>query len=140
MTTIFACAKAGVMVTDSKCSSNEVWYPMTKVHRIGKELVGLAGSVKESIAWLEWYRGGKKGVRPKLENFQGLCLRPDGLYELGHDGLVQLVERGYHGIGSGGGYAVAAHKAGVDPKRAVEIACEIDNGSGGEVIVHELKA
>jgi ATP-dependent protease HslVU (ClpYQ) peptidase subunit len=139
VTTIFASAPDGVMVSDSKCTSAEVWYPMTKVHRIGKELVGLAGSVKECLAWLEWYKAGKKGVRPKLENFQGLCLRADGLYELGSDGLVQLVERGYHGIGSGGGYAVAASMAGADPKRAVEIACAIDNGSGGDVVVHTLK-
>lgn len=139
MTTIFADAKSGVMVTDSKCTSAEVWYPMTKVHRVGKELVGLAGSVKESLAWLEWYRAGKKGVRPKLENFQGLCLRHDGLYELGPDGLVQLVERGFHGIGSGGGYAVAAFMAGADAERAVHIACGIDVGSGGDVVVHSLK-
>lgn len=139
MTTIFSDVKAGVMVCDSKCTSGEVWYPMTKVHRVGKELIGLAGSVKESLAWLDWYRSGKKGVRPKLEMFQGLCLRPDGLYELGADGLVQLVERGFHGIGSGGGYAVAAFMAGADPKKAVDIACEIDNESGGDVHVHALK-
>lgn len=139
MTTILADAKTGVMVTDSKCTSAEVWYPMTKVHRIGKELIGLAGSVKESLAWLEWYRAGRKGVRPKLDSFQGLCLRADGLYELGADGLVQLVERGYHGIGSGGGYAVAAFMAGADAERAVAIACDIDVGSGGAVIVHRLK-
>lgn len=140
MTAIFADVKTGVMVCDSKCTSDDVWYPMTKVHRVGKELIGLAGSVKESLAWLEWYRAGKKGVRPKLENFQGLCLRSDGLYELGPDGLVQLVERGYHGIGSGGGYAVAAFMAGADAERAVQIACDIDVGSGGAVVVHSLKA
>lgn len=139
MTTVFGSAQHGLLVCDSKCSSDSVWYPMTKVHRIGKELIGLAGSVKESLAWLEWYRAGKKGVRPKLENFAGLCLRADGLYELGADGLVQLVERGYHGIGSGGGYAVAAFMAGADPERAVHIACDIDNASGGDVVVHRLK-
>jgi ATP-dependent protease HslVU (ClpYQ) peptidase subunit len=136
MTTILACAKAGVIVCDSKCTSDTVWYPMTKVHRIGKELIGLAGSVKECIAWLEWYRSGKKGVRPKLESFQGLLL--------GADGLVQPVERGYHGIGSGGGYALAAYIALNDrtaeaARRSVEVACLIDNGSGGDVIVHALK-
>ena len=140
MTTIFACAKAGVMVTDSKCSGSDGWYPMTKVHRNGAELVGLAGNVKEGHAWLKWYASGKRGARPKLESFVALILRADGVYEACSDGLEMRVERGYHGVGSGGPCAIAAYKAGVDPKRAVEIACEIDNGSGGEVIVHELKA
>lgn len=139
MTTILASLKDGVMVCDSKCSSSEIWYPMTKVHRVGRELIGLAGSVKEAIAFLKWYREGKKGVRPKLETFQGLALRPDGLYELGADGLEQLVERGFHGIGSGGGYALAAYMAGADAEKAVRIACSIDNHSGGDVLVHKLR-
>jgi ATP-dependent protease HslVU (ClpYQ) peptidase subunit len=141
MTTIFAEAKDGLMVCDSKCTAGDnTWYPMTKVHRVGQELVGIAGNVKEGLAWLKWYQSGKKGTRPKLESFNALILRADGLYEACSDGLEMLVERGFHGVGSGGPCAVAAFMAGADAERAVKIACEVDNGSGGAIHVHRLKA
>jgi ATP-dependent protease HslVU (ClpYQ) peptidase subunit len=140
MTTVFADAKAGVMVCDSKCTSDSTWFPMTKVRRVGVELVGIAGNVKDAAAWVEWYMGGKKGGRPKLDTFSALILRAEGVFDVSADGFEQLVERGYHGIGSGGGYAVAAFKAGAKPQDAVRIACDIDVNSGGDVIVHRLKA
>ena len=140
MTTVFADARSGVMVCESKCTSDTVWYPMTKIHRVHGELVGIAGTLKEAQAWLRWYEKGGKGARPKAECFTALILRKDGkLYEISSDGLDMEVERGFHGVGSGGGYAVAAFLAGADPRRAVEIACEIDAASGGEIHVHTLK-
>lgn len=139
MTTIFADAKKGVMVCDSKAVGGGTWYEVQKVYRVGDELVGFAGSLKECLAWLEWYSNGRHGKPPKLESFEALCLRADGLYEFCSDGLELQVERGYHGVGSGGACAVAAFMAGADAKKAVEIACRIDNGSGGTVRVHKLK-
>lgn len=139
MTTILACVKEGVMVSDSRCSADGVWYPMTKIWRLPGELVGMAGDVKSGRAWLKWYANGKKGARPKLENFIGLSLRADGLYDIGSDGLELLVERGYHGIGSGGNCALAAYMAGAKPLAAVEIACAIDLHSGGKIVVEKLK-
>lgn len=139
MTTVFADTKSGVMVCDSKCTSDSVWYPMTKVYRINGELVGIAGTLKEAQAWLRWYEKGGKGARPKAECFTALVFRRDGkLYEVSADGLDMAIERGYHGIGSGGGYAVAAFMAGADAQRAVEIACEIDANSGGAIHVHSV--
>jgi ATP-dependent protease HslVU (ClpYQ) peptidase subunit len=140
MTTIFADASAGVMVCDSKCTNDQVWYPITKVHRVNGELIGIAGDVKEGRDWLSWYTKGGKGARPKAESFGALILRKDGkLYEVSPNGLDMVVERGFHGIGSGGGYAIAAAMAGADPRRAVEIACDIDANSGGEIHVHHIK-
>jgi ATP-dependent protease HslVU (ClpYQ) peptidase subunit len=139
MTTIFADAQKGVMVCDSKCNGGATWYPVTKVFRVGGELVGMAGSIKDGRAWLKWYEGGKKGPRPKVEDFVALSLRADGLYEICADGLELLVERGYHGIGSGGSIALGAYMAGADAERSVHIACAVDLGSGGDVIVHKLK-
>lgn len=138
MTTIFADVKTGVMVCDSKCTDNHTWYPITKVFRVKDELVGYAGDVKACRAWLKWYQSGKKGVRPKTESFEALSLRPDGLYEHCADGLEILIERGFHGVGSGGALAVAAFMAGATPSGAVDIALSIDSGSGGAIHIHEL--
>lgn len=139
MTTIFADAKRGVMVCDSKASTGETWFPCTKVSRVGDELIGFAGTFHEGERWLEWYRT-KKGIRPKIENAYALVLGPEGLKFLESSGQMILIERGFHGIGSGGNCAIAAFMAGADPKKAVEIACQIDTGSGGAVHVHKLKA
>lgn len=140
MTTIFADAKAGVMVCDSKCTSDAEWFPMTKVLRHEGVLIGVAGNVKDAVAWLDWYTSGKKGARPKVDaGFSGLILRAEGVYGVSSDAFEMPIERGHHGIGSGGGYAVAAFKAGAAPRRAVEIACEIDVNSGGQIHTHKLK-
>lgn len=139
MTTILADKDQGLMVCDSKCSGGDVWFPMTKVHRVGDELVGIIGTVSQGTAWLDWYRGGMKGAKPNLTRFGALILRASGLYEVDVEGSEQLIERGFHGAGSGGGYALAAFMAGADAKRSVEIACQIDSGSGGDVVVHSLK-
>jgi hypothetical protein len=140
MTTIFADAQTGVMVCDSKCTEGGIWYPMGKVQRHGDELIGIAGNVKEACAWLKWYTGGKKGARPKMESFAAMILRESGLYAVSEDAFEMLIERGYHGVGSGGGCAVSAFKAGADPERAVHIACEVDANSGGDIVVHTLKS
>jgi hypothetical protein len=140
VTTILADAAQGIMVCDSKCSGGDLWFPMTKVHRVHDELVGIIGTVSQGQLWLEWYRGGRKGAKPKLTGFGALILRPSGLYEVDVECSEQVIERGHHGAGTGGGFALAAFMAGADHKRAVEIACQIDNNSGGDVIVHSLKS
>ena len=140
MTTIVADARKGVMVSESKCTGNGSWVPMTKIFRVNGDLFGFAGGVNERERWLKWHRAGRKGPRPKLENFEGLLLKPDGtLYELCSDGLEMLIERGFHAVGSGGSAALGAMFAGKDAREAVEIACLIDSGSGGDVCVFELK-
>jgi hypothetical protein len=139
MTTIFADHKAGVMVCDSKCTDSRTWHPITKVFRVGDELVGMAGEVREGRAWLKWYQSGKRGVRPKLDEFVAISLRKDGVYEHCSDGLELLIERGFHGIGSGGAMAIAAYMAGADAVKSVHIAIAIDAGSGGEVHTHKFK-
>lgn len=139
MTTVFASLKHGVMVSDSKCTADTEWFPMTKVYRHEDELIGLAGNVRDALAWLRWYSEGKKGAKPKGEGFAAMILRKDGLYGVSSDTFEMLIERGFYGIGSGGGIAVGAFMAGANPKRAVEIACQVDANSGGEVISHKLK-
>lgn len=139
MTTIAADARAGVMVSESKCSDGNVWVPMTKVFRIGGGLFGFAGTVVDRERWLKWHRNGRKGARPKMDDFIALHLREDGqLYEISSDGLEMLIERGFTAIGSGAKAAIAAMILGHDAKAAVEVACLVDAGSGGDIRVFEL--
>ena len=141
MTTFFADAAAGVMVCDSRVTcGGEWWCTDDKVLRIGDELVGFAGDSAESDRWLSWYRAGKNGPMPKIANCSGLLLGKAGVTIVTSDGGFVPVQRGFMGMGSGGTCAVAAFMAGADAETAVHIACQVDSGSGGEVIVHRLKA
>lgn len=139
MTTIAADHRSGVMVSDSRCVEGGTWFPCTKVFRIGAELVGCAGDVNEWQQWLKWYRAGRKGAMPKLTEFSALILRSEGLYGFGDDGCEMLMERGFHAVGSGHHAALAALILGHDAKAAVEVACEVDSGTGGEIRVYNLK-
>ncbi len=138
MTTIAADARTGVMVCDSKTSVDQVWYPSTKVERWGAELVGCAGSDDATQRWKRWYQGGKRGARPKCPDFCALILRDSGVWYVYDGGFETWIERGFHAIGSGGGPATAVLIAGHDAQRAVEIACQIDVNSGGEIVTHKL--
>jgi ATP-dependent protease HslVU (ClpYQ) peptidase subunit len=141
MTTIFADAKKGVMVCDSKATSGDQWWEdPNKVVRIGDELIGFCGVATEGDRWLAWYRAGQNSPMPKILNSSALILSQTGLRVLDSAGGTFTMDRGYMGIGSGGSLALAAFMAGADARKSVEIACQIDNLSGGRVYVHKLKA
>jgi ATP-dependent protease HslVU (ClpYQ) peptidase subunit len=139
MTTIAADFRAGVMVSDSRAADAVTWMPVTKVHRIDGELVGCAGDLKDIAVWLKWAKAGKKGQSPKIADFSAILLRHDGVYDITEDGHVQLVERGFHAVGSGAHAAIAALILGHDCKTAVETACLVDAQSGGDICMFNLK-
>ena len=140
MTTIFADAKEGVMVCDSRVTAGDQWWSTPdKVERVGDELIGFAGDAAESERWMAWYKAGKNGPMPKITECSALILGPSGLRILNSGGGYVACARGFMGMGTGGTCAVAAFMAGADAETAVHIACQIDAGSGGDVIVHKLK-
>jgi len=139
MTTIAADHRAGVMVSDSRCNSGGTWFPSNKVYRIAGELIGISGNCLDEQKWLKWHRAGRKGPRPKMEAFEAVVLRADGVYVYDSTGLEMRIERGFHAVGSGGAAATAVMLAGHPALEAVEIACKVDADSGGEVRVFNLK-
>jgi ATP-dependent protease HslVU (ClpYQ) peptidase subunit len=140
MTTILADAKKRVMVCDSKATLDGLWFPITKVYQIEGELIGFAGLATEGTQWLDWYANGQRGRMPSINNVTPMILSENGVSVVESSGRFVRVERGFHAIGSGGNAALGAFMAGVDAKKAVEIACQIDAGSGGQIHVHKLKA
>jgi ATP-dependent protease HslVU (ClpYQ) peptidase subunit len=139
MTTIFADAAAGVMVCDSRVTSGDQWWiDPHKIERVGDELIGFCGDASEGDRWMAWYKGGKNGPMPKIQDSSALILSKKGLTILTSAGGYVPVARGFMGMGSGGTCATAAFMAGADAETAVNIACQIDANSGGDVIVHKL--
>lgn len=108
-------------------------------------LVGTSGDVGFGDAVVNWIEEG--GVdnaaiaAPKLEmdgGFACLILRPSGeLLLMGQDCRPCAIETPY-AVGSGMDLAIGAMRAGATPKQAVEIACEYDEHSGGEIAVFTL--
>jgi ATP-dependent protease HslVU (ClpYQ) peptidase subunit len=139
MTTIFADAKAGVMVADSMISNGEQWWTDPgKVVRVNGELIGFCGVVAEGERWLAWFKAGQHGPMPKVQGANALILGPTGLRILDSTGGYVSISRGFMGTGSGGACATAAYMAGADAETAVYIATQIDPNSGGDVIAHKL--
>jgi hypothetical protein len=140
MTTICADAKRGMMACDSMTSTSDSWWPSTKVYRAGDALIGGAGEAASVRQFVTWYADGQRLPRPKIaDNFCALVLSKDGLSYWASNLVPEPIERGFHAIGSGGNAALGAMLAGANAKRAVEIACEVDTSSGGEVVLHKLK-
>jgi hypothetical protein len=140
MTTIAADSKRGLMACDSMTSTADAWWPSTKVHRAGNALIGGAGESAAIRQFVAWYADGLRLPKPKLpDTFCCLVLNPDGLFYWASNLIPEPIERGFHAIGSGGNAALGAMLAGANVKRAVEIATQVDTGSGGEVVLHKLR-
>lgn len=141
MTTIAADAKRGLMACDSMASTADSWWPTTKVHRTPDALIGGAGETAAIRLFVAWYKDGQRLPKPKLpDTFCCLVLNGEGLYYWASNLVPEPIERGFHAIGSGGNAALGAMLAGANVKKAVEIATQVDTGSGGEVILHKLKS
>lgn len=140
MTTVAADARVGLMVSDSRTTiEGSCWLPSTKIYRFDDEIVGVCGNSIDESKWLAWRRGARRGKFPKLsDEFQGLLLRKSGLFWLDDKGGEMLVERGFHGIGSGGNIAIALMIHGIDAEQAVRTACDVDLHSGGAIVTMKL--
>lgn len=106
--------------------------PATKIFRLNTELIGLCGSVQESLMFLEWFRNGKDPeAKPKLtEGFSALVITPDRIMRY-EDGLMPWpVDLPFWAAGSGADYALGAMAAGKNAAEAVEIAIRFDINSG----------
>jgi hypothetical protein len=129
------------MACDSMTSTSDAWWPSTKVHRTSDALIGGAGESAAIRQFVAWYSDGQRVPKPKLpDSFCVLVLTGEGLFYWASNLVPEPIERGFHAIGSGGNAALGAMLAGANVKKAVEIATTVDPGSGGEVVLHKLKA
>ena len=138
MTTI--AYRDGILAADSR-ETDDKGYVLTdsslKLYRVdvpnhGECLLGGAGD-SESIERLR--RALIAGEDIELEDTEALLILPDGAYFLyeGHIWTEGLLP--YYALGTGGGYATAAFRAGADAIRACEIGAAMDPLSGGEISV-----
>jgi ATP-dependent protease HslVU (ClpYQ) peptidase subunit len=117
-----------------------------KLTIIGDKCVAGAGDAFDIEAFKHWCERGMRDdhvLSLRDENFSALVISADGSAKYFHKGYTfGLDEEIPTAIGAGSIYALAAMKAGADARRAVEIACELDPGCGGEIqviMLDELK-
>ena len=137
MTTIAASLREMAMCADSATVAGDVWWPCTKIVRVGESLVGCSGDSSSGIKFIEWMRDG--GKRPKVSSDFCALVLGEGRLDYYYGTLIpDPIERQFHAIGSGASAALGAIKHGADITTAVRIACEIDPGSREPILYERL--
>lgn len=127
------------MAADRKVVSGDLYFPSTKIFKIGGELVGAAGNPDYCEKFFEWYKK-QWGKPPKLvdEEFDALVLTKTGIYSYGALCVPTKVDREFDAIGSGALGALVAMTKGSDPKTAIEEVSAYENNTSFETDVLEL--
>lgn len=138
--------RAGVMAADSKTSAGETNYARaTKIHKLSDgSLVGFTGRSTACQRMLDIMKQETIVDGGLSHDMFTECRGAAGLYVDADSGKVFYLEGGkrsgytelegeFFAEGSGFIVALAAMKAGASAKKAVEIACDLDNNSGGPV-------
>ena len=131
MTTIIAVRGVG-MYSDSKCTS-DVNFSTRKLHRVGKAIIGGAGTLADILKFVEWVKGGGKG-KCRLKGASAIVINKRGIFV--HDGShrdgFEVLDDVY-AIGSGSIAALSAMRHGASPKNALKAAAEFDSATGGKM-------
>lgn len=132
MTTIAANQK--VMAADTRTVTGETWFRTSKIVRVGRSVVGVAGDSSAIEKFFRWYIGGrKKRERPEFrdsESFAALILDSRGMWHCDESLAFDRIYDDYFAIGTGAVAALVAMDLGLDPVAAVEAACRRDANSG----------
>ena len=111
----------------------------TKIFRVPGGIVGFAGDESRAMAFLEWFKGRCDPAKfPEFQKGDGAvgCLFVlDDVTNLAYlsTAYPAVHTDKFDAIGSGRDYALAAMYLGHDAKRAVEVACALDNDCGNGI-------
>ena len=140
MTTIAANKRS--MAADQKVTDGDRNFRNHKLRRIGEAIVGCGGDGPSIAKFFRWVEQGKQDDPPKLgkdDELEALVLTASGLFVYGRDCVPEEILDEFYAIGTGAMAALSAMHMGATPRRAVEIACLVDNNTGGPVDVMALK-
>lgn len=133
------------LAADRQATYGNTPFPVTKIFRVGNDLVAGSGDWSECLAFLEWYESVKfaklGGSPPKpdfKEGFGILVIRNGELWRYERELVPFLINVPFWAIGSGADYALGAMACGKSAKEAVEIACQFDINCGLGVDVVEV--
>lgn len=129
-----------LLAADSQITAGGSKYLQSvKIVRIGRAFVAAAGEMTQITRFRDWYEHGHdpRNYPKKLDEFTAIVVTPLGVTQYWDVGYGVPVPTPC-AIGTGADAARGAMMAGVDAKRAVQIATRIDLYSGEPVIVHSI--
>lgn len=141
MTTI--AANRHCMAADRKVTDGDTRYYSKKIKRVGKAIVGCAGTAALCNQFFVWFKTRRDKDKPVIKDadedtLDAIVLTDEGrLFVYDKDCQVDELEDDYYAVGTGRQAALAAMFLGADPARAVQVAREIDNDTGGQIDVLE---
>jgi ATP-dependent protease HslVU (ClpYQ) peptidase subunit len=94
----------------------------------------------EFLGWIKWGMGSRGKPGGLSDEFTGLLLDENGLYEYESPLVPIRIEGEFWAIGSGAQAALGAMRMGANPAEAVKIACAIDPFCGEPITVERLSA
>jgi hypothetical protein len=127
----------GKQVVADRCASchGGSFHEVTKVHLISHKgewaIFASAGDMQDGILAREWLDGDQKDPKPKLnaDSFVAIMVTKKKAYRM-EEALVMWEIMAPHALGSGRDFARACMHLGMDAKRAVEVATELDIHTG----------
>lgn len=135
MTTI--AYRDGVLAADTLFNANDMrdsYGP--KIFRVGKVLVGVAGSIAAGLRLRGWVESGMKGESPYFgtDHGNGIVASEAGVMVWSGAGCWPVREP-FYALGSGQAFAIGAMAAGKRSDQAVRIAARFDIYTGGKVTI-----
>ena len=140
MTTI--AANRSCMAGDQKVTDDGTAFRTTKIRRIGDTIAGAAGTSNFISKFFRWLEAGDQDADPpkptKDDELAAIVLTPAGMFRYDTACEAEQVNDPFYAVGSGKQAALAAMHLGCDPAEAVEVACKVDDATGGPVDVLSL--
>lgn len=145
MTTIVASIAHGGMAADTRVTGAMVYYPASKLFRVGESIFGTSGHGDMCLAFIHWVKTSPKRDPMKLHELIGkeydrddisiLELNPSGIFRWTGWGFPEHVLREADAVGSGAQAALEALNCGKGLEESVSRAMNHDEYTGCEVQV-----
>ncbi len=134
------------LAADKRGDWDGVVCTVTKIHKIGRQLIGFSGSLSQAGEVLAWFKGGEKpedfpqSQRDKDDAVTALVIRPTGSVDTFHRTPYPVrLEDSFAAIGSGRDFALMAMRLGKSAREAVELTAEYVTDCGNGVDELRLK-
>lgn len=135
----------GKTLAADKAASNCGWQnTVTKIFRVPGGIVGFSGDSDAAHDLLAWFRAGRAVAGyPKCQTGESrasaIFISQEGqLMAYDKSPNPNIYEQPFYAMGSGRDYALAAMYLGFDARKAVEVACAMDNDCGRGIDTIEL--
>lgn len=146
MTTIAVDIAKKQVASDSRCTSGSKKFSVKKIYVMDDgTIIAFSGYLLSAQRFVAWYQAGADKANPPdliegAKEFEAITVNDQGVFTWDENlESVEIINDPFYCTGSGEQYALAALHLGKSVKEAIELAIELDAGSGGKVNLYEYK-